>query len=278
MNIVKVVPRDELKPVVKQFWYTTVQNPENSTETYRILADGAPGIIFQHYNGHSAVVGTEGLPLPISFFYGQSTGPCINHITGGSFIFGINFRPTAFKTLFSVDTSELTDTTLDIEYLFSGQFREQLINTFNPNSIISLFSEQLLQRLPQHKQQRMIDESISLIMQKTTEINSEALSSQYNISKRQFQRQFKAYAGVCPETYIRIVKFQRSIYLLRNRKYDKLSDIAYQLNYADQSHFNREFKLFLGCTPKEFLEINTHKQTFYENNTRSFEPIRIVQN
>lgn len=277
MAIITIEPRDELKHVIRQFWYTSLQSPSRSSDAFRILSDGAPGIIFQHCNGRSSVLSADGSPLPISFVYGQSTSPCINQIADDSFIFGVNFHPTAFKSLFSMDTSELTDSILDTEYLFPRQFNDQLLNTPDPKDVIQLFSERLSQQIVKYKQDKVIDTSISLIMQKTTEIDSEVLSSYFNISRRQFQRRFKEYAGVSPENYIRIIKFQKSIHLLQNKQYDKLSDIGYGLNYADQSHFGREFKLFSGYTPKEFLKSITTPQPFLQKSNCSLMPLRIVK-
>tara|TARA_R110002095_G_scaffold122285_1_gene106270 strand:- start:888 stop:1172 length:285 start_codon:yes stop_codon:yes gene_type:complete len=90
------------------------------------------------------------------------------------------------------------------------------------------------------------------------------------------QRKFKEYTGVCPETYIRIAKFQQAIHLLKNEQYHKLSDIGYRLNYADQSHFNREFKLFSNFTPKDFVKTMSIAQPFIKTNP-AFQAIRIVR-
>lgn len=249
MDIITIAPDKRLKHVIRQFWYANVSNPSNEIIKCKILADGAPGIIFQHCHGHSSTTEANTSYLPLSFAYGQSTSPCINYIVNRPFIFGVNFQPHAFKTLFSIDTSELTNTILDIADIFPSTFNDQLLHAPSPEAIIQLFSTRFFQKLTQQTPSNLIAESLHLIWQKVSEVNSKTLSSHVNISPRQFQRKFKAYVGTCPETYIRIVKFQQAIHLLRHRQYVKLSDIGYALNYADQSHFNREFKLFSGNTP-----------------------------
>jgi AraC-like DNA-binding protein len=277
MAIVTIAPPDALKHVIKQFWYTTIQDNEYS-KTYRILADGSSGIIFQHHNGNSSVLDEDNTSLPISFIYGQSTTPCINQIEEHSFIFGINLQPTALRSLFLINSSELTNSILNIEHLFPRQFQDQLLNTPKPEQVIRLFSKRLLQQIrSRYQQDNLIDKSIELIIQNTTEINSKILSSYFNISRRQFQRRFKEYIGVSTEDYLRIIKFQKSLHSIQNKQFAKLSDICYDLNYADQSHFNREFKSFSGYTPKEFLQTTATLQPFIQKNNLRSASFRIIK-
>ena len=82
--------------------------------------------------------------------------------------------------------------------------------------------------------------------------------------------------GVDAETYSRIVKFQKAINFLMYGNFNKLSDIAYQLDYSDQSHFNREFKYFTGLTPNGFLKNgNQKKSKRFEKEPIS--PLRILK-
>jgi AraC-like DNA-binding protein len=46
------------------------------------------------------------------------------------------------------------------------------------------------------------------------------------------------------------MRFQRSITLLKERSGASLTDIAYSLDYFDQSHFIHDFKRFSGVSPK----------------------------
>jgi AraC-like DNA-binding protein len=65
--------------------------------------------------------------------------------------------------------------------------------------------------------------------------------------------------GISPKLFSRICRFQATLQQLRTNGFDKLSDIAFEHNYADQSHFIRSFKEFAGVSPfqyqKQFEEI-----------------------
>jgi AraC-like DNA-binding protein len=79
------------------------------------------------------------------------------------------------------------------------------------------------------------------------------LLKKYGWSERQLERKFKRAVGVSPTTYLRIARFEKAIDQLRSDRFGKLQDVAFGLNYADHSHFTREFKQFSGYTPKAFL-------------------------
>ncbi|HZH94597.1 MAG TPA: DUF6597 domain-containing transcriptional factor [Flavisolibacter sp.] len=193
MNIVSIEPQGDLKHTVRKFWYATAETSNKSRTTYKILPDGTPGIIFQHCNGHSALLEADGSRLPISFVYGQSTQTCINHLTPNALIVGVDFQPTALKKLFSIDASELTNMLLASEQLFSKQFIGRLFHISNPQLVIQFIAEQLRLKLSSRRQDRIIDESIRLIIQNTTRVDSETLSKHFNLSRRQLQRKFKEY-------------------------------------------------------------------------------------
>ena len=55
--------------------------------------------------------------------------------------------------------------------------------------------------------------------------------------------------GVSPHHYIRIVRFRKAMRLMKARRFHRLSDLAYDLNYVDQSHFIKDSKAFSGYAP-----------------------------
>jgi AraC-like DNA-binding protein len=52
--------------------------------------------------------------------------------------------------------------------------------------------------------------------------------------------------------FARICRFQASLNQIRNNDYCRLSDIAYENEYADQSHLIRAFKEFAGISPNKY--------------------------
>jgi AraC-like DNA-binding protein len=79
------------------------------------------------------------------------------------------------------------------------------------------------------------------------------LQSELNLSERSLERRFKQHIGISPKLFTRICRFQASLSQLRTNKYNKLSDVAFEQEYADQSHFIRSFKEFSGLSPYQYM-------------------------
>lgn len=252
-NIVLISPPEKLRPYIRCFWWAA---PAAQGQQYRILADGAPGLIFQHHNGHSGIT-YNGAKMPVAFAYGQATSPGINDMEAGTLTVGVHFRPHAWKSFVPVDAAEATNTFIELDDLPGLAVTEQLLNTAGPSRAIILLTDRLWNNLSRHrKEDLLVKHSIQRIAAQIADVHPEDLPNAYPISRRQYQRRFKQQIGVSLETYIRIVKFQHALQAVTRQSFHKLSDIGYELGYADQSHFIREFKFFSGYTPADLITAN----------------------
>jgi len=250
-GITIIPPPPQLSSHVRNFWFA---GPSAQQQSYKVLADGTPGLIFQHNHGHSGI-SYDGHRLPLAFAYGQATAPGTNYMDAGTSCFGIHFRPHVWKDLFLVDASEVTNTLIELDNLPGFRITDQLLNTADPLQITKLLGDCLWRNLALNpKEDGVIAHSVQEIATHITAVHVQDLPARYNLSSRQYQRRFKQRMGVSPETYIRILKFQQSLQAINHQAFSKLSDIGYELGFADQSHFIREFKLFSGYTPKDFLQ------------------------
>jgi AraC-like DNA-binding protein len=83
------------------------------------------------------------------------------------------------------------------------------------------------------------------------------LQKELHITERTFQRMFEKNIGIAPNLYRRICQFNSAFQQLNSRKYRKISDIAFENGYTDQSHYIRSFKEFTNLTPKEYLHLGS---------------------
>lgn len=244
------IPPPHLREIVRYIWYFCPKQMKRSSDSYRIVADGYPGLVFHHTQGRSTISDTGGGLLPMAFVHGQDLIPCINQEHGNSFVLGVKFFPSALRRIFKIDAHEATNKLIPLNDLAGYNILDQLINAKTSAQLLDIVINYLTQKLIlANAEDKIINDALQNIS-KDFLLSPSALARKYAISQRQFQRRFKTQVGVSPETYVRVMKFQKSLFLIKTNQYNKLSDIAYNLGYADQAHFIREFKTFSGITPK----------------------------
>jgi AraC-like DNA-binding protein len=223
--------------------------------TFRTIADGCPGLIFQHPD-HGVLFQNE-KQLPGTILYGQATRHAELRINGNFDTLGIFFYPHALKSVFGLNADELTDTCLDLDLLARTkgfQLSTQLSDISSCESRIDTICSFLLAQLTQNDQyaDKTMQHALDRIKQTNGNISVKTLREELQLSERSFERKFKQHIGLTPKLFARIAQFQASMQLLRQSDYNKLSDIAFENDYADQSHFIRAFKEFAGSSPFQF--------------------------
>ncbi len=84
----------------------------------------------------------------------------------------------------------------------------------------------------------------------------------YSINQRTFERFVLNMTGYTPIDLRRIRRYQVASNQLLFNKSAKISEIVYDNNYTDQSHFTKEFKKISGVPPRTFHQ---EKITIIEN-------------
>ena len=75
------------------------------------------------------------------------------------------------------------------------------------------------------------------------------LARDLGLSPRTLERLFREQIGLSPKRFIRHVRFQHALSLLRGRQGASLGRIAQACGYADQTHFIDDIKDLTGCLP-----------------------------
>ncbi|MGN8260043.1 AraC family transcriptional regulator [Pseudomonas sp. SMSB3] len=84
------------------------------------------------------------------------------------------------------------------------------------------------------------------------QLNLQALAQQAGLGRYQLIRAFRAATGLTPHAYLLNARVNRARQLLLDGLH--LADVAYQLGFADQSHFQRVFKAHVGVTPGQYRQ------------------------
>ena len=96
-----------------------------------------------------------------------------------------------------------------------------------------------------------LQQSLQLIHQTQGNLTIRALNQQLNCSEKKLIRTFKNYFNLSPKTYLRIVKFRQALRQIHFAPFKKLTQIAYESGYYDQSHFIKEFQFFTEKSPRQ---------------------------
>jgi AraC-like DNA-binding protein len=78
----------------------------------------------------------------------------------------------------------------------------------------------------------------------------EALAAEVGWSRRHLAARFREELGLAPKALARLIRVEEAA--RRMRAGEPLADVAYGCGYADQPHFNRDFRELVGCAPREF--------------------------
>jgi AraC-like DNA-binding protein len=226
----------------------------------RVAPKAVPGIVFHHNNGHTAIesIVTNSASIhSIStlFLCGAGIEPSTMNFAKGSYTtIQVILKPHALSTLFGINASTLTNSSVELNEFSPHDLNEQMLNASDEQRIV-LLTEFLVTHLKKERtRDKLIEESLRLIHQDTACNSVKYLLEYLSISERQFERRFNQAVGISPQSYIRVTRFNEAIRLIKTGQYEKLTDIAYALNYYDQSHLIRDINSFSGITPKNVAQ------------------------
>jgi AraC-like DNA-binding protein len=260
-------PHGALATFVEYFW-TFDWGHDDAGRTLKMFPTGVSGILFQHHDGrpalgapalgataHACPVSSGGCPT--SFVYGKRTRPSQTFSKGPFGLTGVVFKPQGLSTLLKVPPMHLNDGSAELNEFARAKenIADQLLNARSHHERVARLSDFLRAHLDRSgSEDALVAEGLRLIQKGIRAIRVPQLLKRLNVSERQFERRFVNAIGVSPHQYIRIVRFQEALRLIRTNQFERLSDVAYDLNYVDQSHFIKDMKAFSGYTPTRLVQ------------------------
>lgn len=80
------------------------------------------------------------------------------------------------------------------------------------------------------------------------------LTELFDYTERTIRRKFMAELGEDPKLYCRVKRVETTVKRIRSYPYDDISSYMEECGFADQSHYQNEFKQIMGTTPGRFIK------------------------
>lgn len=132
-------------------------------------------------------------------------------------------------------------------------FIKDLLSAGSLSDKCSAFKKYLSSSKRAYAFSKAVDDMRSLIVNDEAD-TVEDISRLTGYSSRHITRLFTSSYGFGPKDYCKYIRFQKVLGELFSNPDRPNSDFIQNIGYSDQAHFQREFKSFVGETPKQFIK------------------------
>ncbi len=121
------------------------------------------------------------------------------------------------------------------------------------NNLIQIFNTIDKSKIKESRKPIWVNQLKELLIEEKTDYSLKNLSSKIGIHPVHLSREFQRYFGTSLGHYIRLIKLNKAFYLLLSKKFT-MTEVCYQCDFYDQSHFISNFKRIYCTTPTKFLK------------------------
>jgi len=253
MNYQTFQPCTDLSAFVKFYWTLEVpfdpnnQNPDGCIEMTFNLEDKIKRYLSEN----------EFIIHPNAMVMGQRTKSYFIEPLGNVNSFAICFYPYGFANFVSAPLENLVDAETPIESLFgevvAKELEQKIFQAINTQERIGIIETFLLNRLNQNKTiENLVKTTVDALLDTNGSTSIHQILKEDLSKRRQLERNFKKQIGISPKQLGKVLRLQTALKIVLKGD-QNLTNIAYESEYFDQAHFIKDFKEFIGTTPKEFL-------------------------
>lgn len=221
--------------------FYSFENRDEPENTYAI-PDGCVDILFDCHKS-SPSVEVFGTPL-------QATNIKLkkNHK-----YFGVRFKSGAIPNFVDIHAKDLVNASYNLIEIFpqSNQMVEGVFGSEDFSSQKAIF-EKFLKDKNIRKKSDVTSQMLIYMFEKKGKLKIRELENIIGLSIRSMQRIFQADMGMSPKAFSRIIRCQSAVYDINQNEQVIISNLACDLGFSDQAHFQREFKQLVNATPLDY--------------------------
>lgn len=251
-------PSTILSPFVKQYW--GLENCLNSGEEHvqRIVPNGLMDMTF-YLGDLPQLINHRQSAIENTIVSGHCIDPYDLVVAGNLQLFSVSFKPLGASMFFNLPMNELFGCIVPARFLLKesiDRLETNLSETVDFTNRVRLVEEFLMNQLSQKVNifgQKRLKDSLDLINNSKGIVDVNTLASCACWSRKQYERNFQEIVGTSPKQFMRIVRFQHAIHYKGQHPQTKLTRLAYECGFFDQSHMINEFRDLSGTTPKQYF-------------------------
>ena len=257
MNYQTYQPHPDLSALVNFYWTLEVPYDPNN-QKQKIIPDGFVEMTFNLADGIKRYTSENDYVVhPACMVMGQRTKSYFIEPLGNVNSFAICFFPYGFASFMNSPLENLVDKEMPISAFLkeaeAHKMEQNMINASDTKERIRIIEDFLLKKLQETNTiKHIVKTTVDALLSSDGKTNISALSENDQSKRRQLERHFKKQIGISPKQLGKVIRLQAALKMLLNDT-ENLTNIAYENDYFDQSHFIKDFKEFIGTTPSAFL-------------------------
>ncbi len=178
----------------------------------------------------------------------------------------VQFKPFGVYSLKGIPMNELQNTSMSLDLFVSQSGSDELLDRIYRSPTLTDQFLEVEKFLSTHIKHTLWDERLPFVVSLIKKLDSPSvdfLSDAVCLSTRRFRELFSAHTGFSPGFYRKTVRFNKASAQMVKQPNLSLTEVALANYYYDQSHFIKDFKLFSGITPSQFLKQKAKTSDFY---------------
>ena len=262
-------PSKILAPYIKRYWAieNTLEKDEKCIQ--RITPTGLTELLL-YFTPRPKVLNSNKYLSDNVALYGHQKDFYDIELTGNLSVFSIVFQPQGLMRFFKFPLQEICNQNVPLQYI-NGQagrdLEEQMGEATTFHQRVSIAETYLLNWLKTDFADfefRRISRVVELLKTTYGNVNINQMASEACLCRKQFERVFAKHIGMTPKQYLKIIRFQFTIFQKQQNAKMNMEDLSYESGYADPSHFINDFKSLCGMTPKQYFTENEACSDFFE--------------
>ncbi|MEO9869548.1 DUF6597 domain-containing transcriptional factor [Ekhidna sp.] len=264
---------ETLSPYIESVFHFKNFVPDHSIE--RVVPTGHIFILFELDGYTRNTLDNDTLKPKAAYQKVWISGAHKNYISisahENSEMFVIQFKPYGAYPFLHFPLKEISNQVVHTEPFLGNELtslREELLHPSNSADKFSVAETWLNHRLQKDKAPPPALIGFYEELQKAPAANYPLIVENYPNTQKHLIDQFKKYIGLTPKSSQRILRFNEILQKVHKKEMISWAQIAYQCGFTDQSYFIKEFKLFSGFNPEEFID-----QDFNQEDDPNFLPL-----